>query len=83
MWAQRDLNPRPIDYESKQSFVQSIPKETFGTSSKEDIKLSKKWKKYSLNLKRKDLTQIKTGFVWATYSSGFPVTFYLDDIQYE
>ena len=31
----------------------------------------------------KDLKQIKTGFCWVVAGQGAPVTFYLDDIQYE
>jgi hypothetical protein len=48
-----------------------------------DVVLSRDWKQYSIDLTGKDLTCIKTGFVWALASPGEPVTFYLDDIQYE
>lgn len=49
----------------------------------ENVKLSDKWKKYTIDLKGKDLSRIKTPFVWSLGSPGFPVTFYLDDIQFE
>jgi len=48
-----------------------------------DVKLSDKWKKYTINLKGKDLSRIKTPFVWTLGSPGLPVSFYLDDIQFE
>ncbi len=45
--------------------------------------LTKEWKQYGLDLDDKDLSKIKTGFVWAAAAQGKPFTFYLDDIQYE
>lgn len=48
-----------------------------------EVKLSNKWKQYSINLKGEDLSQIKTPFWWRLASPGLPVTFYLDDIQFE
>lgn len=47
------------------------------------VKLKKKWKRYTIDLQDKDLTRIKTPFVWTMESRGFPITFYLDDIQFE
>lgn len=48
-----------------------------------DVSLTKDWKQYSIDLSGKDLSCIKTGFVWAMAAHSTPVTFYLDDIQYE
>jgi len=48
-----------------------------------DVELTKDWKQYTIDLTGKDLSCIKTGFVWIVGSKGKPVTFYLDDIQYE
>jgi hypothetical protein len=48
-----------------------------------DVTLTQDWKQYTIDLSGKDLSSIKTGFVWALASPGKPVTFYLDDIQYE
>jgi len=45
--------------------------------------LTTEWKQYSIDLTGKDLTRIKTGFGWTVAGQGHPVTFYLDDIQYE
>lgn len=47
------------------------------------VKLKREWQQYSIDLKGKDLSQIKTPFVWTTFSKGLPVVFYLDDIQFE
>jgi hypothetical protein len=48
-----------------------------------EIRLSKQWKQYTIDLEGKDLRRVKTGFVWALSAHGTPVTFYLDDIRYE
>jgi hypothetical protein len=45
--------------------------------------LTKDWKQYTIDLSGKNLTRIKTGFGWSLAGQGKPVTFYLDDIQYE
>jgi len=37
----------------------------------------------SIDLSGKDLSRIKTGFVWIATGQGAPIDFYLDDIQYE
>lgn len=49
----------------------------------EDVALTKDWKQYSLDLTGKDLSRIKTGFAWTLAAKGQPITFYLDDIQYQ
>jgi hypothetical protein len=49
----------------------------------DEIKLTKDWQQYTLDLAGKDLTQIKTGFAWTLRGQGQPVTFYLDDIRFE
>jgi len=49
----------------------------------EGITLTKAWKRYTLDLRGRDLSRIKTGFCWTLAATGKPVTFYLDDIRYE
>ena len=49
----------------------------------EAVSLTKGWKQYSIDLKGKDLSRIKSGFGWSGAANGNPFTFYLDDIQYE
>lgn len=48
-----------------------------------DVKLTKEWKKYRIDLSNSDLSRIKTAFGWSLASQGSEVTFYLDDIQYQ
>jgi hypothetical protein len=45
--------------------------------------LTTDWKQYTIDLTGKNLTRIKTGFGWSLAGQGHPLTFYLDDIQYE
>lgn len=49
----------------------------------EAIKLTKEWKEYSIDLEGKDLTKVKTGFVWSLAGQGAPMVFFLDDIRFE
>lgn len=48
-----------------------------------NVKLTREWRQYSIDLAGKDLSRIKTGFAWTVAAQGAPVTFYLDDIRYE
>jgi hypothetical protein len=54
-----------------------------GSANLSGVKLTNEWKQYEIDLAAKDLSKIKTGFVWALGAKGQPVTFYLDDIRYE
>jgi len=54
-----------------------------GRGELKDVKLTKEWRQYSLDLAGKDLSQIKTGFCWVVGGQGRPVTFYLDDVAWE
>jgi hypothetical protein len=47
------------------------------------IKLAKEWTEYSIDLAGKDLSRIKTGFVWTLDGQGSPIIFFLDDIRFE
>lgn len=47
------------------------------------VTLTKEWKQYEIPLAGKDLTNVKTGFVWVVGGQGRPVTFYVDDVRYE
>jgi hypothetical protein len=51
------------------------------------IRLGKDWQKYQINLNdlkaNENLERIKIGFVWTVASTGKPIVFYLDDIQWE
>ncbi len=45
--------------------------------------LTDAWKAYTIDLDGKDLSCIKTGFLWSAAAQGEVVTFYLDDIRFE
>ncbi len=48
-----------------------------------DVKLTKNWTEYSIDLAGKDLYPITNGFCWSLAGQGSPVVFYLDDIRFE
>lgn len=52
-----------------------------GKGKIDKVKLTREWKQYAIDLEGQDLARIKSGFafVWA----GGPLTFFLDDVQYE
>ncbi len=47
------------------------------------VKLTTRWQQFTIDLGKKDLTRIKTGFVCTMASSGAPIVIYLDDVRYE
>ena len=49
----------------------------------ENVTLTTEWKQYSIPLAGKDLSCIKSGFYWRFDSTDKPITFFLDDIQFE
>lgn len=53
------------------------------STGKTDVTLTTSWQQYSIDLTGKDLSCIKTGFAWSFGATGQPVTFFVDDIQYE
>jgi hypothetical protein len=53
------------------------------SEAKLGVTLTKEWSQYAIDLANKDLSRIKTGFGWSVRGDGKPITFYLDDIQYE
>jgi len=48
-----------------------------------DVKLTREWTDYSIDLAGKDLSRVKTGFCWSLVGQSSPVVFYLDDIRFE
>ncbi|HQY87488.1 MAG TPA: hypothetical protein PK402_02445 [Tepidisphaeraceae bacterium] len=47
------------------------------------VTLDEEWKEYSIDLHGKDMSMIKTGFVWVVAGQGAPIKFFLDEIRYE
>ena len=60
-------------------------KKFYDTGKKEtqEIKLTKDWKQYSLDLDGLNLNRIKSGFYWTLAGQGKPIAFYLDRIVFE
>ena len=48
-----------------------------------EVTLTKEWKQYKIDLSEKELTRVKSGFVWTVGGQGKPLTFYLDEIEYK
>ena len=53
-----------------------------GKTRPQGIVLTREWKRYSVSLKRTDLSSIKTGFVIKLNGRTTPVTVYLDNIRF-
>ncbi len=49
----------------------------------QEVTLTKDWQQVTIDLAGKDLSRIKSGFMWVLGGQGAPVEFYLDDIVYE
>ncbi|MDP8269424.1 MAG: glycoside hydrolase family 2 TIM barrel-domain containing protein [Candidatus Tenebribacter davisii] len=81
-WAKGEMGGELIDFGVG---LLNSDKEFHDTAKVEfkSIKLKKKWKQYSINLKGKDLSNIKIPFYWISGGNNHTVTFYLDDIQFE
>jgi hypothetical protein len=47
------------------------------------VKLRSSWTKYVIPLRGADLSRVISAFVWVVDAADKPITFYLDDIQYE
>ena len=47
------------------------------------VTLSTQWEKYTIELKKEDLSCIRTGFVLFSGGNGKPYEIYLDDIVFE
>lgn len=47
-----------------------------------EVTLTPEWKQYAISLEERELTRIKSGFLWRVAGQGKPVVFYLDDIEY-
>jgi hypothetical protein len=48
-----------------------------------NVVLTNQWKHYQIDLSGKNLADIKTCFAWVVAGTGAPITFYLDNIQYQ
>lgn len=48
-----------------------------------EVILTTDWKQYQVDLSEKDLSRIKSGFLWSVAGQGKPLTFFLDDVEYK
>ncbi len=48
-----------------------------------EVALKKEWTRYEIDLREKDLSRLKSGFVWVVAGQGRAIVFYLDDVQFE
>ena len=53
-----------------------------GIKKIDGIQLTREWKRYTIPLKKVDLSSIKTGFVVTLTGRSTPVTIYLDSIRF-
>jgi len=76
--------PRRAEPGAATETAQRIPLYADSATASKKVILSRTWKKYRIELGGKDLSRIKTGFVWAVKGIvGGCVTFYVDDVRYE
>jgi Glycosyl hydrolases family 2, TIM barrel domain len=81
-WARGDTGGESVNF-SLGVIGKDRPFHDSDSAALKDVVLTKDWQQYTIDLTGKDLTCIKTGFVWVVGAKGKPVTFYLDDIRYE
>lgn len=49
----------------------------------EEVTMTKEWQEVSIDVTGRDLSRIKTGFMWVGAAKGKPFAFYLDDVRWE
>lgn len=52
-------------------------------SGETEVALTDGWQEYSIPAAGKDLSRIKTGFMWVVAGQGAPLQFFLDDVRWE
>ncbi len=81
-WARGETGREAVEFKIGLLGVSKMfPDTARATSGK--IPLSSQWRQYTIELGGKDLQRIISGFVWVVEGGTAPVTFYLDDIEYE
>ncbi len=81
-WAKGDFGGETI---SVKFGILGKDKKFFDTATGElpEFALTSLWKKYEIPVEGKDLSRIKTGFLWTVASARKKLTFYFDDIRFE
>ncbi len=49
----------------------------------QEFTLTDQWKEYAIDVTGKDLSRIKTGFLWSAGAQGNELTFFLDEVRFE
>jgi hypothetical protein len=80
-WARGEKGGEKVEF--KYGVLPADKKFADSSSGATTVELTKDWKQYEIDLAGKDLSKIKTGFCWVVAGQGEPVTFYLDDVEYE
>lgn len=80
-WARGDKGGEKVQF--KFGILGADKKFPDSASGETTVDLTNQWKQYTIDLSGKDLSRIKTGFCWVVAGQGAPITFYLDDVQYE
>jgi hypothetical protein len=81
-WARGEKGGEMVEFKAG-IYPKSKPYYDTASVSLGKVKLSTDWKSYSIDLTGKNLERIKSGFVFSVAGKKDPITFYLDDIQYE
>jgi hypothetical protein len=80
-WARGESGGEKVEFKFG---VLDKTKKFFDTASGDmNVVLTKNWTEYTIDLDGKDMSRIVTGFCWVLAGQAAPVTFYLDDLQYE
>lgn len=82
-WAKKDEQVSEAYVTFKVGLESKAPYADTTSVSTEKLRLTSKWKKYTIPLEEQDLSRIITAFAWTVETQDVPVVFYLDDIQYE
>ena len=80
-WARGEKGGEKVEF--KFGILGADKKFSDSASGETKVELTHDWKQYTIDVDGKDLKRIKTGFCWVAAGQGAPITFYLDDIQYE
>jgi len=82
-WAKGDAGHEEVEFMvGMEQSLNAVSRDSLKASSG-IIRLKKKWKKYSIPLKKYDRTSIVTGFMVKIEGQDEPIIFYLDNVQYE
>ena len=80
-WARGDKGGETVGFQF--GLLHDKPFSDTAEGKLDQVKLTDQWQQFSMDLKGKDLTRIKTGFAWFVNGAGQTVTFYLGDIKFE